>query len=88
MRKSKSLLDEYRFPGHKPKLVKGIFGDRHALIIRLERRGKKLCAGLAADRTALSTTGKHTASGTCPAETSAFFWKWKCDEFFVGAAGK
>jgi len=81
-------LDAYRFPGHIPKLVKGVFGDRHALVIRLDRREKKLCAVSAGERTVLSTTGKHTVSGTCPAETSAFFWKWKCDEFFVGVAEK
>lgn len=42
MRKTKRLLDEYRFPGFRPNAkIKGKFGDSRARIILLERRQKK-----------------------------------------------
>lgn len=45
MSKIKSLLDEYRFVGFRPKrALKGIFGDSHARVIELVRRQKKLNA--------------------------------------------
>ncbi|OOP55141.1 MAG: hypothetical protein AYP45_16460 [Candidatus Brocadia carolinensis] len=41
MRKKKRLLDEYRFPGFRPKAeIKGIFGDSKARVIRLVRTQK------------------------------------------------
>ena len=47
MAKLKTLLDEYRFRGFRPRApVKGIFGDPKARIVRLERTGKKRFAGL------------------------------------------
>jgi len=42
MRKTKRLLDEYRFLGFRPNAkIKGKFGDSRARIILLERRQKK-----------------------------------------------
>ena len=42
MRRTKRLLDEYRFPGFRPVAkIKGKFGDSYALIIPLKRRQKK-----------------------------------------------
>ena len=41
MRRTKRLLDEYRFPGFRPVAkIKGKFGDSYALIIPLKRRQK------------------------------------------------
>jgi hypothetical protein len=41
--KNKRLLDTYRFPGFRPLAnVCGIFGDSKAIVIRLERKEKKL----------------------------------------------
>ncbi len=41
MRKKKRLLDEYRFPGFRPKAeIKGIFGDSTVRVIRLVRTQK------------------------------------------------
>lgn len=41
----KSLLDAYQFPGFKThKAAKGKFGDKHALVLTLSRRSKKVCA--------------------------------------------
>src|SRR4030042_5375489 len=42
MHKRRTLSDSYCFPGCKPKrIVHGIFGDSHARVISLLRRGKK-----------------------------------------------
>ena len=42
MRKTKRLLDEYRFPGFRPVAkIKGKFGDSQARILPLKRRQKK-----------------------------------------------
>ena len=44
MRKHRRLQDAYRFRGFRPvSIVRGIFGDPKARILRLERREKKLC---------------------------------------------
>ena len=48
MKKIKKLLDEYRFPGFRPKaVIKGKFGDNKARIIQLARHQKKLTAAVA-----------------------------------------
>jgi hypothetical protein len=42
MKKTKRLLDEYRFPGFRPSAkIKGKFGDPRALIIPLARQKKR-----------------------------------------------
>jgi len=47
MGKRRSLLDEYRFPGFRPKAqVRGIFGEPDARVIRLERTQKKTACGV------------------------------------------
>lgn len=39
----KSLLDAYQFPGFRTsKVVKGLFGDKNALVLTLSRRSKKV----------------------------------------------
>jgi hypothetical protein len=41
MRKTRRLLDEYRFPGFRPKAaMQGIFGKPEFRVIQLERRQK------------------------------------------------
>ena len=46
MRKHRRLHDAYRFHGFRPaSIVRGIFGDPKARILRLERRGKKRVCG-------------------------------------------
>src|SRR5215469_15165637 len=45
MGRVRRLVDVYRFPGFRPRAtVRGVFGDPKVRIVRLERRGKKLCA--------------------------------------------
>jgi len=46
MKKQRDLLDEYRFPGFRPRPnIQGIFGDPKARVIRLERIQKKRQTG-------------------------------------------
>ena len=46
MRKQRTLSDAYRFPNFVPPPRSGVFGDSHARILRLERRGKKTVCGV------------------------------------------
>lgn len=42
MEKKRLLLDEYRFPGFRPKAgIKGVYGDSKACVVMLERTQKK-----------------------------------------------
>jgi hypothetical protein len=42
---TRQLRDLYRFPGFKPlATVHGVFGDSWAVVLTLQRRGKKLSA--------------------------------------------
>ncbi len=70
MRKLKRLLDVYRFPGFTPSAeVRGVFGDRWAVVITLRRRRKKRAAASAAAPIAPSTTSDRGASATSPVAT-------------------
>ena len=45
MGRARRLVDVYRFPAFRPRAaVRGVFGDPKVRIVRLERRGKTLCA--------------------------------------------
>jgi hypothetical protein len=81
MDKKRRLLDEYQFPGFRPRSrIKGIFGDPRARIIRLERTQKKRHAVAAAPYIAVTTTKQYDAYGICPAGRSGYIWKWKSGE--------
>jgi hypothetical protein len=70
MKKNKKLLDEYRFPGFRPlAVVRGEFGDNKARIVQLVRRQKKLFAGVAELRIAVSTIIKSKLPEICLAPT-------------------
>ena len=89
MVKKRRLLDEYRFPGFRPRAkVKGIFGDSKARIIRLERRQKKLYAAHAGKLTEVITTTRCAGYGICRAARCGFFWKWMSAAYFAIIAGK
>lgn len=46
MGKKRRLLDEYRFPGFRPRAeIQGVFGDPKARVIHLKRTQKKQYAG-------------------------------------------
>ena len=79
MKKIKRLLDEYRFPGYRPKAaVKGKFGDNRALVIYLDRLQKKQSAAVVAKSIKAFMTIRPELSGICPAERKEFICRWRC----------
>lgn len=82
-------MDEYQFPGFRPKAtVKGIFGDPMARVIQLNRRQKKLFAVFAGDLTEVFTTAGHAESGICRAGKNGFIWRRKFAVSYASGAGR
>jgi hypothetical protein len=78
MRKRRTLSDLYGFPGCKPKtIIHGVFGDSHARVIKLVRRGKKLLAGYAARFIEPTVLAKSDWSAIFPAGAPGFTSNWK-----------
>ncbi len=78
MRKRRTLSDLYHFPGCKPKkTTRGIFGDPHAYVITLVRRGKKLHAGYAVLFIELIAPERSAWSAISPAGAREFISSWK-----------
>jgi hypothetical protein len=89
MGKKRRLLDEYQFPGFRPRSeIQGIFGDPRARIIRLERTQKKLHVVAAASFIEVITTRQHDGYGTCPVGIPGYIWKWKFGESVARGVGK
>lgn len=87
MEKSRRLLDEYRFPGFRPRAeIAGMFGDSRARVIRLERRQKKRHVGFVEQPIGVSTTRDPDGFGIYPAGMPGFIWRWKSDEFSAASA--
>ena len=82
------LADAYRFPGFRTlQTVHGIFGDPHARLIRLVRRGKKRSVQAVGQLIGVGTTGDSGGPEICPAGSIAFTSTWRCAVFTaVGAA--
>ena len=71
-RKSRRILDAYRFPFFRPlEKIRGIFGDSKARIITLVRRSKKQSATPADERTSSGTTRSCGEFATSPVATHA-----------------
>jgi hypothetical protein len=87
-RKPRRLVDAYTFPGFRPRAtVQGLFGDPHARLVTLVRRGKKRSAAHVARFTEAGTTVRGDGFGICPAVRTGFTWIWKYGESTaVGAA--
>jgi hypothetical protein len=78
MRKRRTLSDLYHFPGCRPKkIVRGVFGDPHAGVIPLVRRGKKLLAGYAVRFIEPTVLAKSAGSAIFPAGAPGFTLNWK-----------
>jgi hypothetical protein len=89
MGKSRRLLDEYRFPGYRPRAeVRGVFGDPRARVIRLERTPKKRFVAVVVRFTGATTTGRYVEYETCLAGMRGFTWRWRFEGFVVGGAGR
>jgi len=79
MKRSRRLLDAYRFPGFRPQAtVKGVFGDPNARVVTLVRREKKQSAGVVAARSRAGTTTSSGRSATYPVVTPGFGWRSRC----------
>jgi len=87
MGKKRGLLDEYRFPGFRPRPgIQGIFGDPKARVIRLDRVQKKRHAAAVELCIGAITTRKCDKYGTCLAEMPGYTWKWKSGGFSANGA--
>jgi hypothetical protein len=64
----------------------GVFGDPQALVITLERRGKKQYAASVEPYTGATMTGSDVESGISPVETSASTWRWRSGVYDVESA--
>jgi hypothetical protein len=81
MGKKRRLLDEYQFPGFRPRsAIQGIFGDPRARVIRLKRTQKKRFADAVARLIADTTTRKCNGHGICHAEMPGYIWKQRSGE--------
>ena len=86
-RKVRRLADAYRFPGFRTlQTVQGIFGDAHARLIRLVRRGKKQSVEPVGPCIGGGTTAGNAEPAISPAEIIAFTWSWRCGAFTVAGA--
>ena len=84
MRRTKRLLDEYRFPGFRPVAkIKGKFGDSQARIIALKRRQKKRHVAVAERFIKAIMTTKHDLFVIYHVVASGFIWKWTSAESSV-----
>jgi hypothetical protein len=89
MRKRRTLSDLYHFPGCKPKkTVSGVFGDPHARVITLVRRGKKLLAGYAVQFIEPAVLAKSDWSAIFPAGAPGFISNWKSGTSSVAGAAR
>ena len=89
MGKKRRLLDEYRFPGFRPKSkIQGTFGDPRARVIQLQRTQKKQFVDAVAPGNAVITTKGNDKYGTCHAGMHVFTCQWRFGEFSAGSAGK
>jgi len=85
MGKKRKLMDEYRFPGFRPRAeIQGIFGDSKARIIRVERTQKKRFVDAAEKHTEAITTRECGGYGICPVEMRGFIWRWKFGGYYAG----
>jgi hypothetical protein len=89
MQKKRQLVDEYRFPGFRPRSrIKGEFGDPKARIIRLERTQKKQSVDVAGKHTGVITTGRFAGYGIYPVEMQGYIWRWKSVGYCARGAGR
>ncbi len=89
MAKKRQLLDEYRFPGFRPRAgIKGIFGEPRAYVITLERSQKKLYAAAVARYIGVSTTRRFDVFGTYHAERSTSIWRRRSGVYCAGDVGR
>ena len=85
--RSHGLYDAYRFSGCTTrKRVHGVFGDPHAIVLLLIRRGKKLSAVPVIPCNTLSTTAGCARSAIFPAAIDECFFRCESVAFAVHPA--
>jgi len=89
MGKQRRLLDEYRFPGYRPRAgIRGVFGDSRARVIQLKRNQKKRYAAVAERSIGIITTRKCVGCGICPVGMPGSIWRWRRGGSSAGGVGK
>lgn len=89
MPEKRRLLDEYRFPGFRPRAeVEGVFGDSKARVIRLERRQKKRCAAAVYGWGVVFMISERGGFGIYRVERREFIWRSKRGEFSASGVRK
>jgi hypothetical protein len=89
MEKKRQLLDEYRFPGFRPRAdVYGVFGDPKARVIRLERTQKKRSVDVVAKYTGAITTRRLGVYEICHVGMYGYTWRRKSGGYYARGAGK
>lgn len=84
MKRTKRLLDEYRFPGFRSVAkIKGKFGDSQARIIALKRRQKKRHVAVAEQFIKAIMTTRPDLFVIYHVVASGFIWKWTSAESSV-----
>jgi hypothetical protein len=87
MEKKRQLLDEYRFPGFRPRTdVHGVFGDPKARVIRLERKQKKQSVDVVGKYTEAITTRRFGGYEICHVGMHGYTWKWKSGGYYARGA--
>ena len=87
-KKSKRLLDAYRFAGLRPlQQLVGVFGDAHARVVRLVRRSKKRPVAAVAGYTEDGTTALPGVPAICPAGPIASTSSSRCAGWPAETAG-
>ncbi|MEI8230917.1 MAG: hypothetical protein WCG83_07335 [Candidatus Peregrinibacteria bacterium] len=82
--RTKGLYDAYSFPGCiTRRSAQGVFGDPHAIVLTLVRRGKKRCAVPAVMCVERFTTARSAASEISPVEDVGCTWKQRFAEWTV-----
>jgi hypothetical protein len=68
----RQLRDLYRFPGFTPRAtLHGIFGDSWAVVLTLQRQGKKRCAAVVGKLRQPFTINDHAEYAISPAAIGA-----------------
>src|SRR4030065_2362285 len=89
MGKKRGLLEQYQFPGFRPRSkIQGIFGDPKARVIRLKRTQKKQHVATAERYTGVTTTRPSGVYGICPVGMPGYTWRWRFDVFCARGAGQ
>jgi len=88
-KRKRRLWDAYAFRGFRPEgIVRGIFGDPKARIIKLVRRSKKHAVAIVDASITAGTIARFAACAISHAQTRGYISSSKFDASFAGFAAK